>query len=167
MTADEEFDAFVAARSASLYRTAVLLTAGDAATAADVVQNTMIELWRRWPRVRAMEKADGYAHTVLARQVLRGRRGALRLVPTATLPDVPLPDHAATNSERWEMWPRICALPPVQRAVIVLRYYEDMTEVQTADVLGISVGTVKSHTSRALATLRRTIDGPITTGGAR
>ena len=163
---EPEFDAFVAARSGPLFRTATLLTGGDAAAASDAVQNTMLELWRRWARVRTMERADGYAYRVLATQVLRGQRGALKLVPTETVPEQPVDDIAATTAVRSDMWSVVRSLPSVQRAVVVLRFYEDMTEAQTAEALDISIGTVKSHTSRALATLRRILGEQLAAGGA-
>jgi RNA polymerase sigma-70 factor (sigma-E family) len=158
VSAEREFDVFVAARQPLLFRTALLLCSGDAAAAADAVQNTMIELWRRWPRVAAMEKIDGYAHKVLTSQVLRGTRGALRLVSTSMPPDRGVADPAASADERRDMWAALGQLPTVQRAVIVLRYYEDLTEAQTAESLGISVGTVKSHSSRALSAMRRHLE---------
>jgi len=162
---DRDFDAFVAARSGPLFRTATLLTGGDAAAASDAVQSTMLELWRRWARVRTMERADGYAYRVLTTQVLRGQRGALKLVPTDTVPEQPVDDIAAATAMRSDMWSVVRLLPDVQRAVVVLRFYEDMTEAQTADVLDIAVGTVKSHTSRALATLRRILGTQLAAGG--
>lgn len=167
MRPERSFDTYVAMRSAALYRTALLLCAGDSGAAADAVQNTMIELWRRWSRVREMERADGYAHRVLVTQVLRGRRGAVQHVLTSTPPDRAIADATVSTDERRDMWAVVQKLPPVQRAVVVLRFYEDMTEAQTADALDISVGTVKSHTSRALATLRRELNGEFATGGAR
>ena len=166
MRGEREFDAYAAARSASLYRTAVLLLGGDAAGAADAVQNTMLELWRRWPRVRTMERADGYAHKVLVTQVLRSRRGAVRLVPTLTIPDRPVEDVAVAAGLRSEMWEAVRTLPPVQRAVVVLRFYEDLTEAQTADALGIAVGTVKSHSARALTSLRAALGVEFASGGS-
>jgi RNA polymerase sigma-70 factor (sigma-E family) len=164
---ERDFDTFVALRSASLYRTAVLLAGGDTAAAADAVQNTMVELWRRWHRVRSMERADGYAHRVLVTQVLRGRRGSVQLVPTADVPEQPVGDLTDATNSRRDMWGVVRTLPAVQRAVVVLRFYEDLTEAQTADALGIAVGTVKSHTSRALTTLRRQLGNEIAAGGAR
>ena len=126
----------------------------------------MLELWRRWARVRTMERADGYAYRVLTTQVLRGQRGALKLVPTEVVPEQPTDDIAAATAIRSDMWSVVRSLPSVQRAVVVLRFYEDMTEAQTADALGISVGTVTSHTSRALATLRRILGEQVSAGGA-
>jgi RNA polymerase sigma-70 factor (sigma-E family) len=166
LSGEHDFDAFVAARSGPLFRTATLLTGGDTAAAADAVQNTMLELWRRWTRVRTMDRADGYAYRVLATQVLRGQRGALKLVPTETVPEQPIDDIATTAATRSDMWSVVRTLPSVQRAVVVLRFYEDMTEAQTADALDISIGTVKSHTSRALATLRRVLGEQLTAGGS-
>src|SRR3954452_16159331 len=103
MRAESDFDAFVAARSGPLFRTATLMTGGDAAAAADAVQNTMLELWRRWARVRTMDRAEGYAYRVLATQVLRGHRGALKLVPTDPVPEQPVDDIATSAALRNDM----------------------------------------------------------------
>lgn len=163
---EADFDLFVAARSVPLYRTALLMCAGDSATAADAVQTTMVEIWRRWPRVRAMERADAYAKKILVTSVLRDRRrnpSHLVVVPE-------LPDRAADIADlpaRHDLWSVVRELPRMQRAVVVLRYYEDLTEAQTADALGIGIGTVKSHCSRALETLRRALPQEYLTGGGQ
>lgn len=163
-TAEAEFDGFVAARSAALFRTAVLLCGGDHAAAADAVQDTMLEVWRRWRRIRVMERADGYAYRILVTQVLRCRRRNLRLVVTDDPPELP-PAASVAADERHDLMAQLRRLPPMQRAIIVLRYYEDLSEAQTAHLLDISVGTVKSHTSRALAALRTRLPQTYATGG--
>lgn len=165
-TSAAEFDSFVSARSATLYRTAVLLCGGDTAAAADAVQETMLDIWRRWPRVQAMERADGYAHKVLVTHVLRGRRRTMRLVVTEEVPDTSAVDLANGTIDRHDLWTVVRQLPPKQRAVVVLRFYEDMTEAQVAHLLDISVGTVKSHTSRALEAMRQHLPANYTSGGA-
>jgi RNA polymerase sigma-70 factor (sigma-E family) len=161
-----EFDRFVGARSAALYRSAVLLCGGDSAAAADALQETMLDLWRRWPRVRAMERAEGYAHRILVTQVLRGHRRTRRLVVTDEVPDVPAVDITSIAVDRHDLWTVVRRLPPMQRAVVVLRFYEDLTEAQVAHVLDISVGTVKSHTSRALGAMRQHMPEQYASGGA-
>lgn len=163
---EEDFDLFVAARSVPLYRTALLMCAGDRATAADAVQTTMVEIWRRWPRVRAMERADAYAKRVLVTSVLRDlRRQPAHLAVVADVPDQPA--TAADLPTRHDLWSIVRELPRMQRAVVVLRYYEDLTEAQTADALGIGVGTVKSHCSRALESMRRALPTEYLTGGGQ
>lgn len=159
-----EFDAFVAARSAALFRTAVLLCGGDQAAAADAVQDTMLEVWRRWRRIRAMERADGYAYRVLVTQVLRSRRRLLRVVVTDDPPELQVAVPTQMD-ERHDLMAVLRRLPPMQRAVVVLRFYEDLTEAATAAMLDISVGTVKSHTSRALASLRLRLPDRYAVGG--
>lgn len=165
-SAAAEFDDFVAARSAALYRTATLLCGGDRASAADAVQDTMLDVWRRWPRVRTMERADGYAYRILVTNVLRGKRRTLRLVVTDSVPEVAGADPAESSADRHALWGVLRGLPPMQRAVVVLRFYEDMTEAQVAALLDISIGTVKSHGSRALAAMRQRLPQQYANGGA-
>jgi RNA polymerase sigma-70 factor (sigma-E family) len=161
---EEDFDLFVAARSVPLYRTALLMCAGDSGTAADAVQTTMVEIWRRWPRVQAMERSDAYAKRVLVTSILRDqRRRPANLTVVAELPDQAA--AAADLPTRHDLWSIVRELPRMQRAVVVLRYYEDLTEAQTADALGIGIGTVKSHCSRALETMRRALPSEYLTGG--
>ena len=164
-SAAAEFDSYVAARSAALFRTATLLLAGDAAAAADVVQDTMIDIWRRWPRIRTMERVDGYAHRILVTNVLRHGRKGRRFVVADELPDQPAGDAIQLATERHDLWSVVRRLPEMQRAVVVLRYFEDMTEAQTAEVLDISVGTVKSHMSRALVAMRAGLPDEFANGG--
>src|SRR5205823_8164162 len=114
---------------------------------------------------RAMERADGYAHRILVTQVLRGRRRTARLVVTSELPDVAT-DDIHSSADRQDLWDVVRGLPAMQRAVVVLRFYEDMTEAQVADVLDISVGTVKSHASRALSSMRARMPNDYAQGGA-
>jgi RNA polymerase sigma-70 factor (sigma-E family) len=163
---EEGFDLFVAARSVPLYRTALLMCAGDRASAADAVQATMVELWRRWPRVRAMERSDAYAKRVLVTTVIRDqRKRPANLALVAEVPEQPV--AAPDLPMRHDVWSVVRALPRMQRAVVVLRYYEDLTETQTADALGIGVGTVKSHCSRALDAMRRALPAEYLTGGGQ
>lgn len=164
---EDDFDLFVAARSAPLYRTALLMCAGDRATAADAVQTTMVEIWRRWPRVRAMERADAYAKKVLVTSILRDRR---RQSPGLVVVSEPPEQYAADPADlpaRHDLWSIVRGLPRMQRAVVVLRYYEDLTEAQTAETLGIGIGTVKSHCSRALEAMRRALPHEYLTGGGQ
>ncbi|MCW6007537.1 SigE family RNA polymerase sigma factor [Micromonospora sp. CPCC 205371] len=152
---EEEFREFVAARSAALLRTAYLL-AGDWATAEDLLQTALTKTYLAWKRLGEIEAVEPYARRVLVntatswwRRRWHGER------PTETLPDVAAPDQISEHLERDALWRHVKELPARQRAVLVLRFYEDLSEAQTAALLNISPGTVKSQTSRALHTLRQ------------
>ncbi|MFY1689729.1 SigE family RNA polymerase sigma factor [Plantactinospora sp. WMMB782] len=152
---DEEFREFVAARSAALLRTAYLL-AGDWATAEDLLQTALTKTYLAWKRLGEIEAVEPYARRVLintATSWWRRRWHGER--PTEVLPERPAPDQIEEQLERDRLWRHVRTLPVRQRAVLVLRFYEDLSEAQTAALLDISPGTVKSQTSRALATLRR------------
>ncbi|MFI6760358.1 SigE family RNA polymerase sigma factor [Micromonospora sp. NPDC050417] len=152
---EEEFREFVAARSAALLRTSYLL-AGDWATAEDLLQTALTKTYLAWKRLGEIEAVEPYARRVLVntatswwRRRWHGER------PTEVLPERPAPDQIEEQLERDALWRHLRTLPARQRAVLVLRFYEDMTEAQTAAMLNISPGTVKSQTFRALNTLRR------------
>lgn len=152
---EEEFREFVAARSSALLRTAYLL-AGDWATAEDLLQTALTKTYLAWKRLGGIEAVEPYARRVLVntatswwRRRWHGER------PTEVLPERPGPDRHEEALDRDVLWQHVRALPTRQRAVLVLRFYEDLSEAQTADLLEISPGTVKSQTSRALATLRK------------
>jgi RNA polymerase sigma-70 factor (sigma-E family) len=152
---EEEFREFVAARSSALLRTAYLL-AGDWATAEDLLQTALTKTYLAWKRLGGIEAVEPYTRRVLVntatswwRRRWHGER------PTEMLPERAGPDQHAQALERDVLWRHVRALPPRQRAVLVLRFYEDLTEARTADLLDISPGTVKSQTARALATLRK------------
>ncbi len=145
------FDEFVLARSSALHRTAVLLT-GEPHTAHDLLQEALLKAWRSWHRIT--EQPEGYVRTILLREYLTGRRRRWHgEVPTETIPEHP--SRPDTEVEiQLALGDAIRELSPQQRAVIVLRYFHDLTEADTARTLGISVGSAKSHHSRALAALR-------------
>jgi RNA polymerase sigma-70 factor (sigma-E family) len=150
VSAPDSFEAFVLARQAALLRTAFLLT-GHAQDAEDLVQVALVKVVPHWRRIA--DDPEPYVRRVLVREnISRWRRRRWREVTTEHLPDVlaEAPDHDDL------LWVRaaLTGLAPRQRAVVVLRYYEDRTEAETADLLGISVGTVKSHARDALARLR-------------
>ena len=137
----------------SLLRTAYLLV-GDWAHAEDVLQTALTKTYLAWRRLGEIEAVEAYARRVLVttatswwRRRWHGER------PTEVMPERAGPDRIDEQLERQALW-RHVALPPRQRAVLVLRFYEDLTEVETARVLGVTVGTVKSQCARALATLR-------------
>ncbi|MET7878008.1 SigE family RNA polymerase sigma factor [Micromonospora profundi] len=152
---EEEFRDFVAARSAALLRTAYLLT-GDWATAEDLLQTALTKTYLAWKRLGGIEAVEPYARRVMVntstswwRRRWHGER------PTEVLPERAGVDEIEQQLDRDLLWRHLKELPNRQRAVLVLRYYEDMSEAQTAAMLDISPGTVKSQASRALATLRR------------
>ncbi|MFU8870799.1 SigE family RNA polymerase sigma factor [Micromonospora sp. SL4-19] len=152
---EEEFREFVAARSSALLRTAYLL-AGDWATAEDLLQTALTKTYLAWKRLGGIEAIEPYARRVLVntstswwRRRWHGER------PTEVLPERAGVDEIEQQLDRDALWRHLQALPARQRAVLVLRFYEDMSEAQTAALLEISPGTVKSQTSRALHTLRR------------
>ncbi len=157
MRSDEEFAAFMAARQPALLRTAYLLT-GSQADAEDVVQTALAKLYLSWHRVRVRESLDSYARSILVNECRSLWRRPFRRREVIT--EV-LPERDGTSREydgRDEtLWRFVQTLPPKQRAVVVLRYYEELTEAEVAATLGISVGTVKSQASRALAALRRRV----------
>jgi RNA polymerase sigma-70 factor (sigma-E family) len=154
MTGSEDFTAFVTGHGRGLLRTAWLLT-GDWPAAEDLVQTTFAKAWRSWESVQATDDPLAYVRRILVNTHLReGRRRWKGEEPTADLPDRPGPDEAAGSDVRQSLRRALAALPPRQRAVVVLRYYSDLTEAQTATALGCSLGTVKSQAARAMATLR-------------
>jgi RNA polymerase sigma-70 factor (sigma-E family) len=151
---EEEFRQFVAARSAALLRTAYLLV-GDWAHAEDVLQTALTRSYLAWRRLGEIDAAEAYTRRVLVttatswwRRRWHGER------PSEVLPERSTGDATDSWLEREVLWQHVRSLPARQRAVLVLRFYEDLTEVETAKVLGVAVGTVKSHCARALTTLR-------------
>ncbi len=146
----EEFDPWVVAAAPRLHRTAYLLV-GDWGLAQDLVQHACVSTWSCWSRVDAPE---AYARSVMARTASSGWRRKWRgEVPTGDLPEGSTEPWSAVES-RAAVARALRALPPKQRAVVVLRFFDDLSEVATATALGWPVGTVKSTTARALAALR-------------
>jgi RNA polymerase sigma-70 factor (sigma-E family) len=152
-----DFEQFMTARWQPLVRTAYVLT-GSQQDAEDMAQTALTNAYSVWPRIRKADDVTLYVHKILI-NVYRTTRRRRRVVEVLTSA---VPERrgaaAATGADslhdRDEVARALMVLPPRQRAVIVLRYLEDLTEAQTAAVLGCSVGTVKSQTSKALATLR-------------
>ena len=154
MSSDEGFEAFVAARGSALWRSAWLLT-GDAGRAEDLVQTALAKAWPHHRRVSAGDGSfEAYVRRILVTTYASWWRRRWRgEEPSASLPDRP----AAANDDlaaRRDVLAALARLPARQRAVVVLRYYEDRTEVETARLLGCSVGTVKQHHARAVRALR-------------
>lgn len=150
-----EFAEFVHARQQALLRFAYLLT-GDHHTAEDLVQTALAKTYLSWGRLRDRGALDAYVRRIIVNEnaSLWRRPWKRNERPTDVLPESggapPGPGSDSTDA----MWTFVQTLPTRQRAAVVLRYYEDMTEADTAAILGCSVGTVKSQTSRGIATLR-------------
>ena len=147
----EAFDKFVRARGQALLRFGTVLTGGNAHAAADLVQDALERTWLAWSRVLDKQDPEAYIRRAMVNRhvsVWRHLRRE-RLVAEA-------PEGEAAPAEPYdrEIWQALAALPPRMRAIVVLRFYEDLDEAATAQVLGCSLGTVKSTTSRALARLR-------------
>ncbi|MDQ4054269.1 MAG: SigE family RNA polymerase sigma factor [Actinomycetota bacterium] len=154
MAAQADFESWLVAREPALQRLAALL-AGDSHGAQDLLQTTLAKLYLAWDRLDHTESVDAYARRILVNEHRSAwrRPSRRREVVTDLVPEGATVDHDYDGS-REAVWAFVQSLPPRQRAVIVLRYYEELTEPETAEVLGISVGTVKSQASRAIAALR-------------
>ncbi|SCL61825.1 RNA polymerase sigma-70 factor, sigma-E family [Micromonospora citrea] len=151
---EQEYVDYVSARIPALRRLAFLL-AGDEHRADDLVQQTITTLYVKWRRARAADRIDAYVRTMLVRTYLSERRLAwtrVRLFREAPEPP-PFEDHGV--EERQVVRAALSQVPRRQRAVLVLRFYHDLPVDEVAEMLGCSPGTVKSQTSRGLATLRR------------
>lgn len=154
-SARADFESWMIARQGRLLRTAYLLT-GDVHAAEDLVQTALAKLYLAWDRVSAAPSVDAYARKILVNEHTSTWRRLWRhreVVSDTSTYDVPV------TSEEYDgvtaaLWNAVRSLPERQRAVVVLRYYEQLSEKETADALGVNVGTVKSQASRALATLR-------------
>jgi RNA polymerase sigma-70 factor (sigma-E family) len=153
---EAEFDAFVRARWPAFARTAYLLCAGDLGHAEDLVQTALARTMRAWPRLTDRGDLDGYVYRVMVRtHATQHRRRWRGEIPTEHLPEPPAPGAATDAVEDADQLSRALAgLSRRQRAAVVLRFYDDRSEQEVADLLGCSLGTVKTHTSRGLARLR-------------
>lgn len=145
------FAAFVAARGRALWRAAWLLT-GDAAMAEDLVQTALAKSWPHYERVAANGSFEAYVRRAMVTTYAswRGRKWHGE-IPTGSVPD----RAAFENAPDPDLMRALATLSPRQRAVMVLRYFEDLTEAETAAALDCSVGSVKTHHARALENLRR------------
>jgi RNA polymerase sigma-70 factor (sigma-E family) len=151
---DHGFDAFVRDHGASLVRGAFLLT-GDRQLAEDLVQTVLAKVSLRWSRIVAQGNPVPYVRVAIVRTAIGWRRRRWwGEVPSSPVPDQGGGDTAATVAGRDVLRRALLTLPPRQRAVVVLRFYEDLSEADTAAALGCSAGTVKSQTAKALARLR-------------
>jgi RNA polymerase sigma-70 factor (sigma-E family) len=150
------FAEFVVARERALQRTAWLLT-GDWALAEDLVQAALARSWPRWERIRRRDNPEVYVRKVMVNTWLTwARRKWRREQAVGAVPDGPAPgDHAAETVVRLAVSQALAALTDRQRAVLVMRVFDDMSEADVASALGVAVGTVKSTTNQALARLRQ------------
>jgi RNA polymerase sigma-70 factor (sigma-E family) len=151
---DEAFATFAVANARRLRHAARLLT-GDDGRAEDLVQTALVRAYLRWDRIRADDPTAYVRRVLYTVHADWWRRRWRHEYATAELPDRPGPgDHAADSAERMRLADALAGLSRRERAVVVLRFYEDLSERETAATLGIAVGTVKSTCSRALAKLR-------------
>ncbi|MGZ4521603.1 MAG: SigE family RNA polymerase sigma factor [Mycobacteriaceae bacterium] len=154
---DQEFQDLIAARGPALLRTAYLLT-GDQQLSEDLVQTSLEKALRHWSRIKVPEAAEGYVRRIMYREnVSFWRQRRAREIPTAEPPEQCGPACPGDAVEdRLVMRGALMRLGARQRTVLVLRFYEDLTEAQVARAMGVTVGTVKSQTAKALDQLRRT-----------
>jgi RNA polymerase sigma-70 factor (sigma-E family) len=151
-----EFDAYVADQGAALLRFAYVLT-GDHHLAEDLVQEALVKVYRRWSRVERADQPGAYVRKAVLRQYLSWRRlRSSRELPTALDVELVSPeaDHVERLANRDAVRARLAVLPRQQRAVLVLRFYEDLDDVAISELVGCSRVTVRAHASRGLARLR-------------
>ncbi|TDW76957.1 SigE family RNA polymerase sigma factor [Kribbella pratensis] len=156
---EAEFTEFAAAMIRRLRRTAYLMC-GDWHRAEDAAQDALVKVYRRWNRIDRTHGLNSYAHQCLVTSVFDQSRKPWRRERFVDADDLDrmLPDAAGVVDDRMLVVEALAALPPSQRACVVLRHYGDLSIEQTAAVLGIGVGGVKSQTSRALTRLRELLD---------
>ncbi|WP_128376766.1 SigE family RNA polymerase sigma factor [Streptomyces cavernae] len=152
---EAQFQEFVKARWTRLVRTAYLLT-GDAQLAEDLTQTALAKAYRSWRRVSRSASPEAYVRRMLVScNSDRFRKRRVKEALTPSPPDVPGPDEPSSRVDtRGVLMAALAELPPKQRAVVVMRYWEDLSEAEVAEVLGCSLGTVKSQASKGLAKLR-------------
>jgi len=162
----QEFEQYVVARWVGFHRLALLL-AGSEVAAQDLMQVTLEKVFVAWPKITTMASPDAYVRRIMLNSLISTRRLARnrREVATAEPPDQGSDSAEQEVLDHALLWPMVCALPTRQRAVIVLRYYEDLSEREIAAELGCTVGTVKSTAHDAMNALRRGIAAvPVTEG---
>ncbi|MFR9676172.1 SigE family RNA polymerase sigma factor [Streptomyces sp. TR06-5] len=155
-SAEAEFTAYVRERRASLYATAYHLT-GDRYEAEDLLQSALFSTYRAWDRITDKSAVGGYLRRTMTNlHISAWRRRKLNEYPTEELPESPSADHDAMRGTelRTVLWQALARLPETQRTMLVLRYYEGRTDLEIADLMDISVGTVKSGIWRSLRRLR-------------
>jgi RNA polymerase sigma-70 factor (sigma-E family) len=155
--AREAFRGYVAARSTALLRTAYMLT-GNRADAEDLLQTALAKTYLAWESIRDRDSIDAYVRRVMVntRTSWWRRRKHFKEIVTDDVLEKPVTRDATDDVVLHDaLWTALSSLPTTQRAAVVLRYYEDLSEADTAQLLGVSVGTVKSTTARALAKMRQ------------
>ncbi|MDX3071221.1 SigE family RNA polymerase sigma factor [Streptomyces sp. MI02-7b] len=153
----EDYLEFAATRAAHLFRSACLLTGGDTHLAEDLVQETLGKMYLTWRRISRIGNPAGYAQTVLVRTFLtHQRRRSSGESPVGELPDIPsgTSSDGDTTLLRLTLLDALARLSPKDRAVLVLRYWEDRSIEETADALRLTPGTVRTRSFRALSRLR-------------
>ncbi len=156
---DKSFEAYVAGRGQALLRFGHVLT-GDRHFSEDLVQEALARAHRRWAKIGSLDHPDAYIRRIIVNDFLSWkRRRASRLTLVPEPPERQSPqmyggDHAASHADRDAMWRLLAELPKQQRAVLVLRYYEDWSDQEIAQVVHCSPVTVRAHASRGLARLR-------------
>ncbi len=149
------FEEFARARLPAVLAFATVLT-GQRATAEDLAQEVLIRVHARWDRIGQLDRPEMYVRKMILNEFLSWRRRSWRLVPAGDnqLTTGSAPDHATGYAEHAAMLAEIARLPRRQRAVLVLRYYEDRSDAEIAELLGCAPGSVRAYASRALAALR-------------
>lgn len=152
------FDDFARARGPALVRLAFLMVR-DHQLAEDLAQEGLARLHRHWAQGGRYDSPDAYVRKIMLNQLLSWRRRRSWMEqPTAEIPERPVAPHSATTEARAEMWSLLGTLPPRQRAVLVLRFYEDLDDSEIGLLLSCSPGTVRAHISKALARLRSAVE---------
>jgi RNA polymerase sigma-70 factor (sigma-E family) len=158
---EERFAEFVRANTASLFRTAYLMT-GDYQRAEDVLQAALVRVYQHWPRIDTLDQPVGYARKVVVNQSASWWRKRSSHESPLKATDEPAWDGRMDDvAEHERVWNAVLSLPKRQRAVTVLRYYEDMSEAQIAETLGMAPGTVKSHSHAAVRRLAELLGEPV------
>jgi RNA polymerase sigma-70 factor (sigma-E family) len=153
-----DFHEFVITRSRSLLHSAYLLT-GNVADAEDLVQSALAKTYQAWDKIEDRRALDGYVRRAMVNtHISWWRRRKVDEYPTDDIPDQPVADSSVSSEQHDALCRALERLPQRMRAAVVLRFFEDMTEAEVADVLGVSQGTVKSTVSRAVAKLRTDTD---------
>jgi RNA polymerase sigma-70 factor (sigma-E family) len=153
------FSQLVATRSPALLRTAYLVV-GDHQLAQDLLQEALVKAYVAWPRLRDVAKGEAYVRRTMVRTAISWRRRrSFHERPVEMVPEGWDEDQTERLASHDDVWAQVRALPPRQRAVLVLRYYEDLSYAETAEALGCSVGTVASQAAEALGKLRERV-GP-------
>jgi RNA polymerase sigma-70 factor (sigma-E family) len=148
------YSELVETRSAALFRTAYLVV-GDHQLAQDLLQEALVKAYVAWPRLRDTSRAEAYVRrTIVTTAISWRRRRSFHERPVEAVPDDGEDDETDRLAARDALWDELRRLPPRQRATLVLRYYEDLSEADTAELMGCSVGTVKSQVAAGLGKLR-------------